>query len=37
MEAIGMTYDATADFEHPNLPERHPLRKHVLYRKANIP
>jgi ribosomal-protein-alanine N-acetyltransferase len=32
MERIGMTRDLTADFEHPNLPEAHPLRPHVLYR-----
>jgi RimJ/RimL family protein N-acetyltransferase len=37
MEAIGMTYDAAADFDHPHLSENHPLRKHVLYRKVNIP
>jgi RimJ/RimL family protein N-acetyltransferase len=34
MERIGMTYDRKDDFEHPGLPEHHPLRKHVLYRKA---
>jgi RimJ/RimL family protein N-acetyltransferase len=34
MQKIGMTRDATDDFEHPNLPEGHPLRKHVLYRLA---
>lgn len=34
MERIGMTYDPKDDFEHPNLPEHHPLRKHVLYRKV---
>ena len=33
MERIGMTHDPQDDFEHPRLPERHPLRKHVLYRK----
>jgi RimJ/RimL family protein N-acetyltransferase len=33
MERIGMTYDAHGDFNHPKLPERHPLRRHVLYRK----
>jgi len=32
MEKIGMTYDC--DFEHPRLPEGHPLRRHVLYRKT---
>jgi RimJ/RimL family protein N-acetyltransferase len=35
MEKIGMTRDATADFEHPNLPDGHPLRRHVLYRIAS--
>ena len=34
MERIGMTHDKDADFDHPNLPEGHPLRRHVLYRKA---
>ncbi|MBC8355797.1 MAG: GNAT family N-acetyltransferase [Planctomycetes bacterium] len=32
MEKIGMTHDPTEDFEHPALPERDPLRRHVLYR-----
>ena len=32
MEKIGMTHDVSDDFDHPNLPERHPLRRHVLYR-----
>jgi RimJ/RimL family protein N-acetyltransferase len=34
MERIGMTYDAQDDFDHPRPPEHHPLRRHVLYRKA---
>ncbi len=34
MEGIGMTYDAQGDFDHPELPEHHPLRRHVLYRKV---
>jgi RimJ/RimL family protein N-acetyltransferase len=33
MERIGMTRNPNDDFEHPGLPERHPLRPHVLYRK----
>lgn len=33
MEKIGMAYDESGDFLHPNLPEGHPLRPHVLYRK----
>jgi len=32
MEKIGMTHDAADDFDHPRLPEGHPLRRHVLYR-----
>lgn len=32
MEKIGMTYDSKDDFDHPNLAESHPLRRHVLYR-----
>jgi RimJ/RimL family protein N-acetyltransferase len=32
MEKIGMTRDHTGDFDHPRLPEGHPLRRHVLYR-----
>lgn len=29
-----MTYDPADDFDHPLLPEGHPLRPHVLYRIA---
>ena len=32
MERLGMTHDPSEDFEHPLLPEGHPLRRHVLYR-----
>jgi ribosomal-protein-alanine N-acetyltransferase len=32
MERLGMTRDQTDDFDHPSLPEGHPLRRHVLYR-----
>jgi len=32
MERIGMTRSPADDFDHPNLPEGHPLRRHVLYR-----
>ncbi len=32
MEKIGMTHDPRDDFDHPCLPEDHPLRRHVLYR-----
>ena len=32
MEKLGMTHDPADDFNHPQLPPRHPLRRHVLYR-----
>lgn len=32
MERIGMTRSSEDDFDHPALPEGHPLRRHVLYR-----
>jgi hypothetical protein len=32
MEKIGMKRDEAGDFDHPNLPPGHPLRRHVLYR-----
>ncbi len=32
MEKLGMVHDAADDFDHPRLPEGHPLRRHVLYR-----
>jgi RimJ/RimL family protein N-acetyltransferase len=32
MERIGMTRTPADDFDHPALPEGHPLRRHVLYR-----
>jgi ribosomal-protein-alanine N-acetyltransferase len=34
MERIGMSRNLGEDFEHPKLPEGHPLRPHVLYRIA---
>lgn len=33
MERLGMTHDPREDFQHPSLPDGHPLRTHVLYRK----
>lgn len=27
-----MTREPTEDFDHPRVPEGHPLRRHVLYR-----
>ncbi|WP_375451909.1 GNAT family N-acetyltransferase [uncultured Devosia sp.] len=35
MQKLGMRYDPQADFEHPNIPEGHALRPHLLYRLAN--
>jgi len=32
MERLGMRRDATGDFEHPNVPQGHPTRPHLLYR-----
>lgn len=32
MRRIGMIWDSTADFDHPKLPNGHPLERHVLYR-----
>jgi RimJ/RimL family protein N-acetyltransferase len=32
MEKLGMTRDPADDFDHPKLPQGHPLRRHVLYR-----
>jgi RimJ/RimL family protein N-acetyltransferase len=32
MEKIGMTHNPSEDFDHPNQPEHHPQRPHLLYR-----
>ena len=32
MAKLGMTHDATENFDHPRLPAGDPLRRHVLYR-----
>jgi RimJ/RimL family protein N-acetyltransferase len=32
MEKLGMLHDPAGDFDHPNLPDGHALRRHVLYR-----
>jgi RimJ/RimL family protein N-acetyltransferase len=32
MERLGLTHTEADDFDHPNLPEGHRLRRHVLYR-----
>ncbi len=31
MEKIGLHHNPADDFDHPRLPEGHPLRRHVLY------
>lgn len=35
MERLGFTRDPADDFDHPKLPEGHPLRRHVLYRRRS--
>jgi len=37
MERIGMIRDESGDFDHPMVPEGHPLRRHVLYRISAPP
>ena len=37
MEKLGMTNDPADDFDHPELPVEHPLRRHVLYRLTLAP
>ena len=32
MDKLGMTHDPCDDFDHPQLPQGHPLLRHVLYR-----
>lgn len=32
MERLGMRRDFAADFDHPNVPEGSPIRRHILYR-----
>ncbi len=34
MARLGMAHDPDGDFDHPLLPEGHPLRRHVLYRRS---
>lgn len=36
MERLGMTRNPADDFDHPNLPVGHPLRRHVLYRMPAV-
>jgi RimJ/RimL family protein N-acetyltransferase len=32
MERLGMSRNPADDFDHPNIVDGHPLRRHVLYR-----
>jgi ribosomal-protein-alanine N-acetyltransferase len=32
MTRLGMTHDPADDFDHPRVPDGHPLKRHVLYR-----
>ena len=32
MKRLGMTHNPDEDFNHPDLPQGHPLQRHVLYR-----
>ena len=32
MTRLGMTHNPADDFDHPNVPDGHPLKRHVLYR-----
>jgi RimJ/RimL family protein N-acetyltransferase len=32
MHKLGMTHDCDDDFDHPRVPDGHPLKRHVLYR-----
>lgn len=34
MQRLGMRHDEAGDFDHPKIEAGHPLRRHVLYRKA---
>ena len=36
MERLGMTCSPADDFDHPSLPEGHPLSRHVLYKLREI-
>ncbi len=36
MQRLGMTHDPADDFDHPALPEGHPLQRHVLYRMGRL-
>jgi RimJ/RimL family protein N-acetyltransferase len=35
MEKIGMVHNPADDFDHPLVPDGHPLRRHMLYRVSH--
>lgn len=35
MERLGMRLDPDAEFDHPRVPEAHPVRRHVVYRRRS--
>ena len=36
IEKIGMQYDPQGDFEHPDFPDNHQHKRHVLYKKRSV-
>jgi RimJ/RimL family protein N-acetyltransferase len=36
MERLGMVRDETSDFDHPEVPEGHRLRRHIFYRFPGV-
>jgi ribosomal-protein-alanine N-acetyltransferase len=36
MTRLGMTHDPADDFDHPRVPDGHPLKRHVLYRLTAV-
>lgn len=36
MQRLGMSHSPYDDFDHPLLPDGHPLRRHLLYRLRNV-
>jgi RimJ/RimL family protein N-acetyltransferase len=36
MERLGFSHDSREDFDHPEIAEGHPVRRHVLYRKRLV-
>jgi ribosomal-protein-alanine N-acetyltransferase len=36
MDRLGMIHSPAEDFDHPRVPEGHPVRRHVLYRLSKV-